>query len=210
MIHPFNPERIEHGSYELGLGPEAFVTSDGNDPKLSLGTDEEAIIPPGQFGLLLTEETVHIPDDLIAFISIKASIKFRGLVNVSGFHVDPGFHGRLIFAVYNAGSQPIRLSRGQPVFLIWFSAMDGLNPPHDGAHQGQNTISSETVMRIQGVVASPAELKRQIDSLRTDYDRRLTSVEKSETIMRWLVGALFLFILGMILKPALELLLKRP
>jgi dCTP deaminase len=208
MIYPFSEDRVEHGAYELGLGPEAFATADGKEAKLFLGEGEEVIIPPGQFGLLLTEETIHVPNDLIAFISIKASIKFRGLVNVSGFHVDPGFHGRLIFAVYNAGPQPIRLTRGQPVFLIWFSTMDGPSPSHDGSHQGQNTISSENIMRIQGPVASPAELKRQIENLRNDYDRRLTSVEKSEAILRWLVGALFLFILGLILKPAFEVLLK--
>jgi len=63
-------------------------------------------------------------------------------------------------------------------------------------------------MRIQGEVASPAELKKQIADLRAEYDRRLISVEKSEAILRWLVGALFLFIVVLLLKPALELLLK--
>ena len=48
-------------------------------------------IPPGQFAFLLTEEVVSVPPDALAFISIRAKTKFRGLVNVSGFHVDPGY-----------------------------------------------------------------------------------------------------------------------
>ena len=58
---------------------------------------------PGQFAFLLTDEIVEVPDSAMALISIKAKIKWRGLINVSGFHVDPGFKGRLIFSVYNAG-----------------------------------------------------------------------------------------------------------
>ena len=60
---------------------------------------QNLVIPPGQFGLILTNEVVTIPNDLIGFISIKAKIKFRGLINVSGFHVDPGFHGHGIFTL---------------------------------------------------------------------------------------------------------------
>ena len=51
------------------------------------------MIPPGQFAFLLTAETVTMPDNAIAFISIKARLKFNGLINISGFHVDPGYRG---------------------------------------------------------------------------------------------------------------------
>src|SRR5205823_733573 len=99
-------------------------------------------------------------------ISIKASIKFRGLVNVSGFHVDPGFRGRLKFSVYNAGSQNIVLSRHQPAFLIWFSDLDRVTKEsYDGAHFGQVDITAEDVMRLQGEVASPGQLKKEIQDL---------------------------------------------
>jgi dCTP deaminase len=51
-----------------------------------------------------------------------------GLINVSGFHVDPGFYGKLIYAVYNAGPSEIHLSRGTEMFLIWFADLDKLAP----------------------------------------------------------------------------------
>ncbi len=43
---------------------------------------------------------------------------------MSGFHADPGFKGHLVFSVYNAGSSPISLERGQPYFLIWFAQLE--------------------------------------------------------------------------------------
>jgi dCTP deaminase len=167
LIAPYDEKRIKHGAYELSLGPEIFITSSTTRTKQNLVPHEQIVIPPGQFGLLLTEETVTIPNEAIGFISIKASIKFRGLVNVSGFHVDPEFSGRLKFAVYNAGSQNIVLAQGQPVFLIWFSDLVGpTTDGYKGDHNNQQRIISDDVMRIQGEVSSPAELKAQIDEIR--------------------------------------------
>src|SRR6267142_4566780 len=125
LVEPWDNTRVKHGAYELSLGPEAFITTKGTKRRLDLVKDNQVVIPPGQFGLLLTEETVSIPQDAIGFISIRFSIKQRGLVNVSGFHVDPGFTGRLKFAVYNAASQNIVLSYKAPVFMIWFSDLTG-------------------------------------------------------------------------------------
>lgn len=168
LIIPFNRERVKHSAYEMGVGPEAFVTSESDKKKVNtvVPPGEKIVIPPGQFGLLTTQETITVPVDAIAFISIRAGIKFRGLVNVSGFHVDPGYNGHLTFGVYNAGSQDVVLDREQPVFMIWFSELDDVDDePYKNKSRGQHIISSEAVTRIQGEVASPAELKKRIDAL---------------------------------------------
>jgi dCTP deaminase len=72
----------------------------------------------------MTDEIVTIPTNVLGFISIRARIKWKGLVNVSGFHVDPGFRGRLTFSVFNAGPGSIHLRQGDPAFLIWFGDLD--------------------------------------------------------------------------------------
>lgn len=172
LIRPeFDPKRVKHGAYELALGPQAFITSHESKVTQDLELGDRVIIPPGQFGLLLTEESVHIPDDAIGFISIRFGIKRRGLVNVSGFHVDPGFSGKLKFYVYNAGPQEIRLSRGDRCFLIWFSDLDHKTLDlYDGDKTGQDSITAEDEMLLQGQVASPAALKIEIDELRRDFN----------------------------------------
>src|ERR1043165_5851220 len=129
-IIPFNPSQIDCAAYTLRMGREVYVspsdqTSDPNSVSIrKLGEDEAFTVPPGQFAFLLTEEIVEVPDDAVAFISIKARIKWRGLVNVSGFHVDPGYKGRLIFTVFNAGPSAVHLRQGQPTFLIWYASLD--------------------------------------------------------------------------------------
>ena len=156
LVEPYDEKAVAHGAYELGLGPEAFLTSDDENKKTVLDEGEQLVIPPGQFCLLLTEEKVFIPNNAIGLISIKAGVKFRGLINVSGFHVDSGFQGRLKFSVYNAGSQNIVLQRKQRVFLLWFCDLDrATSDTYKGTRINQSEISTEDVMRMQGEIASP-------------------------------------------------------
>lgn len=185
LIAPYDPKRVEHGAYELSVGPETFLTSDSSGKKQRLDEQDQVVIPPGQLGLLITEEEVKIPLDAISLISIKAGIKFRGLVNVSGFHVDPGFRGRLKFSVYNAGSQNVVLTRHQPAFLIWFCDLDrSTKEPYNGVHLGQVDITAEDVMRLQGEVASPGQLKKEIQELQNS----LTNVKFGLTVLFTLFG----------------------
>lgn len=172
LVEPWSNDRVKQCAYELSLGPEVYVTSSALAQKKRLEVGDEVTIPPGQFALLLTEEIVSIPSDTIAFMSIKAGVKFRGLVNVSGFHVDPGFSGRLKFSVYNAGCMDLVLLRGDALFPIWFAALDGPTPdPYRGSHQGQKEITSQDIMNLQGVMVSPAALSESLRALRERHEK---------------------------------------
>lgn len=207
LVEPYDQKRVKHGAYELGLGCEAFVTSDPSGKKTVLKPGEDVHVPPGQFALLLVEEQIKIPADAIAFISIRAGIKFRGLVNVSGFHVDPGFVGHLKFAVYNAGAKSIVLSRGESVFLIWFSCLDGTTEDtYNGNHAGENRISSEDIMRLQGTLASPASLNERLERLEglvpVDISTQLEKLKSSLDTWKKIGVGLFVGVLLLILGAA--------
>lgn len=167
LISSYGAESVKHCAYELALGPAALVTSQGNPQDFNLEKTSNFSIPPGQFALLLTEEAVTVPPDAIAFISIRASIKFQGLVNVSGFHVDPGYKARLKFSVYNAGSRPVHLTRGDRIFMIWYADLDGKTKDvYKGDAARNNQITSSDRNTMEGEVVSPAQLKKKIDELR--------------------------------------------
>jgi dCTP deaminase len=190
IIEPYADDRVVHSAYEMGVGGEAFVTSNDGD-KTVLPADTKIVIPPGQFGLLVSRETVRLPTNTIAFISIRASIKFQGLVNVSGFHVDPGYCGQLKFAVYNAGSRKIVLDQDQRVFLIWFSDLDQADDnPYPRRPLPLRAIAADDVARIQGQVASPAELKKQLDELKVELDKKFHAAEQTRMFNRALLTLL--------------------
>jgi dCTP deaminase len=186
--------RVKSGAYELSLGNEVFRTDSKDKKKEILKDDKEQVtINPGQFALLLTEEELNIPTDKIAFISIKAKIKLRGLINVSGFHVDPGFRGKLVFSVYNAGTSPISLEKGEPYFLIWFAELKLTNTEtetYNGEHKNQNSIPLSYIDALKaGELASPNALSERIDKL---------DLRKNYT--QWLLITLIVVFAGLWLK----------
>lgn len=200
LVAPYRDDRVLRCAYELGVGSEAYITSKTDD-QTHLGENAKITIPPGQFGLLVTKEVIFVPNNAIGFISIRAGIKFQGLVNVSGFHVDPGFRGPLKFAVYNAGSKDITLDQDERVFMLWFADLNEEAPdPYPSVATPSSVITSKDVDKLKGEVASPSELKMQVDDIKYDYDKRLQSVELSQKILQWLACALIVLILGTMLR----------
>lgn len=95
------------------------------------------VVSPRQFVFILTKEKVRILKSAIGFISIRASIKFKGLVNVSGFQVNPGYNGNLVFAVLNAGPRHIILRESEEIFSLWIADLDA---EVRGYHEGTGKI----------------------------------------------------------------------
>jgi hypothetical protein len=99
------------------------------------------ILHPGQFALVRTLEVVKVPPEMVGLISIRSEYKFQGLVNVSGFHVDPTFSGNLIFAVPSASARP---------------------------RQGYPNIPGTLMAQLGGGTITLSQLKRDVEKLHTE------------------------------------------
>lgn len=188
---PNHPDTaIDCASLVLTIGTEVYITPNSeNDSKVKkILTVEEPqfIIPKGQFALLITEEEVHVPYQNIAFISFKAKYKYKGLINVSGFHVDLGWRGKLTFSVYNAGPSDVVLEKGNPFALIWYADLD-----QEGIIAGNysdnkyvkkdkpiTSISSDKITDMTGDIFSPFKLKKDIDDLKEKYNKDIMEIKK--------------------------------
>ena len=202
LIDPFCPSRVDCASYTLSVGQEVYVSPNEQSVNAATATirklahEEAFAIPPGQFAFLLTEEVIEVPDNALAFISMRAKIKFRGLVNVSGFHVDPGFRGQLTYGVFNAGPQPVHLKRGQAIFLIWYTDLDR-SSNFKRISTVQKGLDPELITGIAGEVQSLSGLSTKIDNVEKRLDKRVHTVEKQHIYYRviaFLVLALTVFV----------------
>src|SRR5947209_15549266 len=78
---PFDEAQIDCNAYTLRMGSSFYCTEDvegekAKEQKKTLLSDGECfLIPPGQFAFLLTKEIVRVPDDAMAFISMRTGIK---------------------------------------------------------------------------------------------------------------------------------------
>ena len=209
----FDTERLDASAYRLTMGEEVYVSPTNEDAHATvrlLKAREGFIIPPGQFAFLLSEEVVRVPDDALAFISLRSKkTKFRGLVNVSGFHADPGYYGRLIFAVFNAGPGDVHLRRGDDLFAIFFADLTEATDKPRSIKEGFMGIPADLISPISGKIQSFAGLEAKIDDVEEDITDRLQKLEKDNAIVRWatalILGALItLFVKFIVIDPHTE------
>lgn len=152
-------------SYDLRLGEEVFVTPE-TEPK-QLSKNQTLNIEPGQFAALTTEEYIKMPNDLIGFITIRFRYKSKGLVNISGFHVDPGWEGKLIFSVYNVGPSTISLRQGEKVFSIFFATIHPETSYKRGEFSEQKRIPLSIIESLAG--ARAPSLQKLEDQVKTNW-----------------------------------------
>ena len=187
LITPFDKAAIDCAAYTLRVGDEIYVSPDRavNDPsrhtKQKLKQGEGFTIPPGQFAFLVTKERIEVPDAAIAFISIRARLKFRGLVNISGFHVDPGYKGELVFSVLNVGPTPLHLEQGQELFLIWYADLDRQTEYKKGPGDGFRGIDTRLVNGISGEILSLQSLSDKQRALEADLLEKQRALDKGFT-----------------------------
>lgn len=195
-IEPYREERVRNASYELSLGDQVYLTDSSSKTKDILKDNSQVNIEPGQFALLLTEEIVRIPRKMIGFISIKFGEKKKGLINVSGFHVDPGFEGKIKFSVYNAGPSTIVLDKGGCYFVLWLSELTSEAEEYKGGHQNQNEINANDVASLKGEVASPNSLLNLIKKLESDTKISLQELsgkkDRNDWLLKFLIGIVIL------------------
>lgn len=164
QLDQFSDGNLGQASYDLCVGDEVYLSEEGV-PK-HLGPDcPYVVLPPGQFALVKTFERIRIPRDLIGMISIRSKFKFQGLINISGFHVDPTYEGNLIFAVQNVGPNEIRLRYRDPAFMIMLAKLTReLKGP--GRSSGYDRIQLDHMAQLGGGSVTLSKLQGEMDKLK--------------------------------------------
>jgi dCTP deaminase len=160
----FQPKNVRQASYDLRLGPASYVVGDDAPIQLNAEKQRYVTIAPGQFALLTTLEELCMPEDLLAFITLRNTYKMQGLINVSGFHVDPTHKGILVFAVNNIGPSDIRLRLGDDTFTIFFAEVTG-KIEGERAPFG-NDLPLQYVQLLGGSSITLSKLQKEFEELR--------------------------------------------
>lgn len=163
-----SPPAIDCNAITLTVGSEYYVSPSWSDKDkrtiTQLDTGESFAIPPGQFAFLQTAQSIRIPRNAMGFISLKATYKLRGLINVSGFHIDPGFDDTLIFTVFNAGPSDVHLREGMDLFLVWIASLDDDSEKYR-AKAPEVDRFLQTVNKASGEIKSGYDMAKRIDQL---------------------------------------------
>ena len=168
IVDPPDPHKVREACYRLSLGHEVYVTQSlsatGHYWKSvrKLAEKQSFVIAPGHFALMITLESIHMPTNALGFLSVQTDVKFRGLVNISGFHVDPGSSGKITFAVFNAGPNPVHLKQGDPIFRLWIASLDATDCSPNQRPLSPN-ISIDAVNNISSPLESLQGLAKKVE-----------------------------------------------
>lgn len=168
----YEEKYVRQASYDLRLGAEVYVV--GQDAPIKLSDESPYIsLAPGQFAMLTCYEEIKMPREYLGLIALRSSFKFQGLVNISGFHVDPTHEGTLLFAVQNVGPSDIRLKYKEPTFIIFFAKLEGDIDKTRGEEAQTQFKPKLTGIRLQdvqllgGSSITISKLKKDVENLRT-------------------------------------------
>ncbi|MGC9104911.1 MAG: dCTP deaminase [Thermoprotei archaeon] len=149
VIDPLREDTVRENGVDLRIGDEVarFVKTDEpfdpdrpNYAYFKVEKAEEFVIRPNEHVLLVTEEFVKLPNDVMAFVNLRSSFARLGLF-VPPTIVDAGFEGQLTIEVI--GSEfPIKLRKGMRfLHLIFARTLTPVENPYKGRYQGQKGVT---------------------------------------------------------------------
>lgn len=165
---------VQQSSYDLRLGSDIYLGGESAPKKL---TNEYPYLTlkPGQFAILTCYENINLQKgepSYMAFIALRSTFKMQGLVNISGFHVDPTHQGTLLFAVQNVGPIDILLKYLEPTFTIFFAPVEGDIGETRSDEKGVRFkpklkgIPLQAVQNLGGGSVTISELRKEITDLK--------------------------------------------
>ena len=132
-------KQIQPSSVDLRIGDEFKVFRVIRTPYIDPKDNEEVasymesfkvpegeafIIHPNEFALATTQETVKLPDDIVARVEGRSSMGRLGVtMHVTAGYIDPGFEGKITLEISNIGAMPVALYPGQRVCQVVFETM---------------------------------------------------------------------------------------
>ncbi len=166
----FDENNLKEACYDLCVGDEVILSGDSKPTRLTV-EKPYVLLPPGRFALIKTCEKIAVPEKYVAFISIRSRYKFQGLINISGFHVDPTYKGHLVFSVQNVGPRDIHLKYLEPTFMIMWARLDEPYKPeiHSKGRPGYDRITLEQIRHLAPTSSTIDSLQKAIDSLNIQF-----------------------------------------
>jgi dCTP deaminase len=147
VINPLRDDSIRENGVDLRVGGEIMrfadifvpVSIDNNAPIYQKEEGEEFVIYPYEHVLMVTEEYIKLPNDIIGLVNLRSTFARLGLF-IPPTIVDAGFEGQLTIEVI--GSQiPIKIKKGQRfLHLIFAKTLTPVEHPYNGKYQKQRGV----------------------------------------------------------------------
>ncbi len=178
ITHNFSEGSVKQACYELRASEVYYEPPDGQSKTAQNG---RIVIRPRHLVVVITEETIALPNNMLGRILSKGQLFSVGLVPVNTY-ADPGFSGRLGIVLQNVSDNYIKISPGDCIAKLEFSRLElPVSAPYDGQHGYQTKLwpfQSDNVLNPDEVKAYKKleNIDSVVDEIRWIYGGRLDEV----------------------------------
>lgn len=135
----FNVGSVKQACYELRVG-DVYYEVTGEKKRREVSQFNNVLLKPHQLTVVITKETLNIPEDILGRILTKGRLFSAGILPVNTY-ADPGFQGKLGIVLYNATPRYLCIRIDEPVAKIEFSQLsERVENPYAGQHGYQTEI----------------------------------------------------------------------
>ena len=158
IIDPFNDAALESASYNVTLHYQIRVFKEGLNEidvaavaenvnvvvdmtrVIDMNIDGYYLLKPGELVLGMTEEKIRLPRDIAGWLQGRSRFARMGLmVHITASFMQPGSNNKLVFEIYNASRNAIKLRLGIPIAQVIFERCEG-SAEYTGSFKDQDKI----------------------------------------------------------------------
>lgn len=168
LIWPYDEKNVQTCSYDLTFGGEYYFYREEDGKRVNvvqLKPGEKLYIPADAICYILTKETVKIPNNLTASISLAFGLIKKGVMLAAQPPYDPGYMGKTVALLHNLSDEEVEISIGEHILNIVFNILS--SPVDDvdlykGKYQGLNSLNEYcTTVKKGAVFVLKQDLERQ-------------------------------------------------
>jgi deoxycytidine triphosphate deaminase len=119
----FAETSLNFPSYDVRVGSRVVFSGSGEIKELR--ENDTFPIPAGAYVGIVSRENFNLPENVIGIIGTKRRFSYEGLILLTGFIVDAGYQGHLLFTVYNASNKPSFLQFEEKLCTVIFHQVEG-------------------------------------------------------------------------------------
>lgn len=175
----FDERCVRQACYELRASNVYYDLADGKK-KYELPATGYILVKPKQLVVVITLESLELPNNVLGRILTKGHLFSAGLLPVNTY-ADPGFSGRLGIVLYNVSNNYLKLRQGAPLAKIEFSVLaEPVEKPYAGQHGYQTQIwpIPEDMVLSQSEVAEDSRIGSSEEEIALSYGPDVAQVIK--------------------------------
>lgn len=202
-IRDYDRALLSPASYDARLGRRAFVSSE--KAKIDVEAKGNLLLQAGDFAVITTFERFEFPLDLVGHIGMRSHYARKGVIQLSGPQIDPGFCGVLVVGLFNSSPRDIIVPYKEPLVTIEFVRLiEPAKKGYCGPYQEQEDVPTadmewlvetkgmsfaQVIANLQALTMNVKSLSDSVVTFREDLKSFKTVVTVGLTILTLIVAA---------------------